>query len=83
MLYVQLKVESIDDPSTPGTVDPTRPTIRFKGTSRGGAPSESNIRGKVCVEKCGAIRWHIVSVYKFSFLPIASPSVPNEHTELT
>lgn len=60
VLYMNLTIESIDDPSTPGLIDSTRPTIRFRGVSSGGAPNESSVRGTVSITESGDIRWHLV-----------------------
>lgn len=68
VLLVELKITSIDDPATPGLVDPNRPTIYFNGTSHGGSPNESRVHGHVSVTSSGDIRWHLVrrSVHSFS-----------------
>jgi len=63
VLYMTLTIESIDDPSTQGLIDSTRPTIRFKGHSSGGAPNESSVRGTVSITESGDIRWHLVSTF--------------------
>lgn len=61
VLSAEITIDTIDDPSAPGLVDPSRPTIRFKGVSRGGVPDDSTVRGHVSITTSGEIRWHIVS----------------------
>lgn len=71
VLAVELTITSIDGASTPGLVDPTRPTIHFTGVSRGGSPNESTLHGYVSVTPNGDIRWHLVrrSVQSVSYIP--------------
>ncbi|KAF8313255.1 hypothetical protein DL93DRAFT_2081339 [Clavulina sp. PMI_390] len=62
VLHTTMAIESIDDPATtPGLVDPSRPTIRFRGTSRHSDGNEHSMRGFVCVTESGDIRWHLIS----------------------
>ncbi|KAF9506427.1 hypothetical protein BS47DRAFT_433806 [Hydnum rufescens UP504] len=62
-LFVSLKVTRIEDPDTPGLVDPRRPTIHFRGTSNLRAPNESSVYGTVSVTPEGDIRWFMVSTF--------------------
>jgi hypothetical protein len=69
-LYVSLKVTRIEDPDTPGLVDPRRPTIHFRGTSNLRAPNESSVYGTVSVTPEGDIRWFMVTILFLFLFPI-------------
>lgn len=63
VLQLDLRIHSIEDPTTTTQVDPLRPTIHFTGTSKGGTPNESVVYGDVSITCTGDIRWQLISNY--------------------
>lgn len=60
VLEATMEIESIDEPSA-HDVDPTRPTIRMRGTSSGGLGRDATVTGTVQIAEGGEIVWRIVS----------------------